>query len=301
MILVTGGTGFVGQTLVRHLTALGYPVRLLLNPSNDSPRIPKGIPVDVAIAGINDERNLRAAMKDVQTVFHLIGTEWKGIDADYLNTDVKSAEMFSAVAVQMNVERFFYLSHIGADKSSAYAVLKAKAMAEAVIRDSGVPYTIIRTAAIYGQGDHFTESFVRYIKALHGMVLLPGQGDSRIQPVWIEDLVTCLLLCMDDKRTAFQTLLLGGMEILTIRECVEMIMQETGKKKRIISIPPVWLRMMIIALEQWFPDFPRMYFWMDYLAEDRITTLDVLPREFGLMPARMSQNLSYLRKADNKA
>ncbi len=91
------------------------------------------------------------------------------------------------------------------------------------------------------------------------------------------------------------------MEILTIRECVEMIMQETGKKKRIISIPPVWLRMMIIALEQWFPDFPRMYFWMDYLAEDRITTLDVLPREFGLMPARMSQNLSYLRKADNKA
>ncbi|MHC1772658.1 MAG: SDR family oxidoreductase [Flexilinea sp.] len=300
MILVTGGTGFVGQTLIRHLVSSGYPVRLLLNPSNDSPRIPKGIPVDVAIAGINDERNLRAAMKGVQTVFHLIGTEWKGINADYLDTDVKSAEMFSAVAVQMNVERFFYLSHIGADRSSAYALLKAKAMAEAVIRDSGIPYTIIRTAVIYGQGDHFTESFARYIKATHGMVLLPGHGDSRIQPVWIEDLVTCLLLCMDDKKTAFQTLLLGGMEILTIRECVEMMMLEMGKKQRILNVSPVWLRTIIVALEQWFANFPRMYFWMDYLAEDRITALDVLPRDFGLMPARMSQNLSYLRKTGNQ-
>jgi NADH dehydrogenase len=79
MILVTGGTGFIGQVLVRQLVSLGYPVRLLLNPSMVSPHIPRGVPVDVAIAGIQDERNLRAAMKGVRTIFHLIGTEWNGI------------------------------------------------------------------------------------------------------------------------------------------------------------------------------------------------------------------------------
>ncbi len=297
MILVTGGTGFVGQTLIRHLVSLGYPVRLLLNPSNDAPRIPKGIPVDVAIAGIQDERNLRAAMKGVQTVFHLVGTEWRGINADFLQTDVRAAEMLASVAVQMKVERFFYLSHIGADKSSAYALLKAKALAETVIRDSGIPYTILRTAVLYGSGDHFTESFLKYAAFFFGTALLPGKGESRIQPIWIEDLVTCLLLCLDDRKTVFQTLQLGGMEVLSIRECVEMILSAAGKKTRIMTISPVWWRTLLIAMEQWFGSFPRMYFWADYLAEDRITALDVLPRDFGLMPTRMSQNLGYLRPA----
>lgn len=294
MILVTGGTGFIGQVLVRQLVSLGYPVRLLLNPSMNSPHIPKGVPVDVAIAGIQDERNLRAAMKGVRTVFHLIGTEWNGINTDYLNTDVQSADMFSKVAAQMKVERFFYLSHIGADKSSAYSVLKAKAMAEAAIRNSGVPFTILRSAVVYGPGDHFTESFVRYIHAIPGMILLPGKGESRIQPIWVEDLVTCLLLCLDTEKTVFQTLNLGGLEVLTINQCIELILSAIGKKKRIVHIPPPGLRTIIVALEQWFSNFPRMYFWMEYLAEDRITALDVLPREFGLMPTRMSQNLSYL-------
>ncbi len=300
MILVTGGTGFIGQVLVRQLVSLGYPVRLLLNPSMNSPRIPKGVAVDVAIAGIQDERNLRAAMKGVRTVFHFIGTEWKGINADYLNTDIQSAEMFSKVAAQMNVERFFYLSHIGADKSSAYAVLKAKAIAEAAIRSSGVPFTILRSAVVYGPGDHFTESFARYIRSVPQMIMLPGKGESRIQPIWVEDLVTCLLLCLDNDKTIFQTIILGGMEVLTINQCIDLILSAIGKKKRILHIPPPGLRTIIVALEQWFENFPRMYFWMDYLAEDRITALDVLPREFGLMPTRMSQNLSYLENIGNK-
>ncbi len=296
MILVTGGTGFVGQTLLRHLVSLGYSVRLLLNPSNDAPRIPRGVPVDVAIAGIHDERNLRAAMKGVRTVFHLIGTEWRGINADFLQTDVKAAQMFSSVAVQMKVERFFYLSHLGADKSSAYDLLKAKALAEAAIRDSGVPYTIIRSSVLYGPGDHFTESFSKFASFFLGTALLPGKGETRIQPVWVEDLVTCLLLCLDDPDTAFQIFQLGGMEVFTIRECAELILTAAGKKPRVLTISPVWWRTLLIAMEQWFSGFPRMYFWADYLAEDRITALDILPREFGLMPTRLSQNLGYLRR-----
>ena len=56
------------------------------------------------------------------------------------------------------------------------------------------------------------------------------------------------------------------------------------------------LRRLYIANEQWFPNHIPMYFWLDYLAEDRITALDILPREFGLMPTRMTQNIGYLRE-----
>ena len=296
MILVTGGTGFIGQILVSHLVTLGYPVRLLLNPSRDYPKLPRGVSVEVAISSMNDERNLRASMKDIDTVFHLVGTEWKGIHAEFEEVDIRAARMFSKVANGMGVKRFIYLSHIGADRSSAYNLLRAKALAEAAIRESGVPYTIIRSGIVYGQNDHFTTALRDFVLKTRGPLLIPGGDPTLIQPIWVEDLITTLMLCMDDDATLNQTVFAGGIETFTFRECLELVMQTIHKKKRIIPVQASILRWLYIANEQWFPTRIPMYFWLDYMAEDRIAALDILPREFGLMPTRMTQNIAYLRE-----
>ncbi|MBQ6519989.1 MAG: NAD(P)H-binding protein [Anaerolineaceae bacterium] len=296
MILVTGGTGFIGRILVNHLVTLGYPVRLLLNPSRDYPKLPRGVSVEVAISSMSDERNLRASMKDIDTVFHLVGTEWKGIHAEYEEVDIRAARMFSDVARQMNVQRFIYMSHIGADKSSAYNLLRAKALAEASIRESGVPYTIVRSGIVYGQNDHFTSALRDFILKTRGPLLIPGGDQTLIQPIWVEDLITTLMLCMDDNATLNQTIYTAGIETFTFREVLELVMQTIHKKKRIVPIQSSILRQIYIANEQWFPKRIPMYFWLDYMAEDRITALDILPREFGLMPTRMTQNIDYLRE-----
>ena len=295
MILVTGGTGFIGRILVSHLVTLGYPVRLLLNPSRDYPKLPRGVSVEVAISRMNDERNLRASMKDIDTVFHLVGTEWKGIHAEYEEVDIRAARMFSNVARQMNVKRFIYMSHIGADKSSAYNLLRAKAPAEGAIRESGVPYTIVRSGIVYGQNDHFTSTLRDFVMKTRGPLLIPGGDATLIQPIWVEDLITALMLCMDDDATLNQTIYTGGIETFTFREVLELVMQTIHKKKRIVPVQASILRQIYIANEQWFPKRIPMYFWLDYMAEDRITALDILPREFGLMPTRMTQNIDYLR------
>lgn len=299
MILVTGGTGFIGQVLVKNLVSLGYPVRLLLNPARDYPKLPKGVPVEVAISSIYDERNLRAAMKDVDIVFHLVGTEWRGIYAEYEAVDIPAARMFSEVAHQMRVERFFFLSHIGADKASAYDYLKAKAAEEAAIQQSGVAYTIIRSAVVYGPRDHFTTLIRDCIRKIPGPLLIPGGDATCIQPLWVEDLVTCMLLCMDDQKTRNQILYTGGIDALSFSDCVELVMEEIGKRKRVVPLNAAWLRSIYIAYEQWFPRLPHMYFWLDYLAEDRLTALDTLPREFGLMPTRLTRNIAYLKEKDS--
>lgn len=296
MILVTGGTGFIGQILVSHLVTLGYPVRLLLNPSRDYPKLPRGVSVEVAISSMNDERNLRASMKDIDTVFHLVGTEWKGIHAEFEDVDIQAARMFSRVARLMGVHRFIYLSHIGADRSSAYSLLRAKALAESAIRESGVPYTIIRSGIVYGEHDHFTSTLRDFVLKTRGPLLIPGGDPTLIQPIWVEDLITTLMLCMDDDTTLNQTMFAGGIETFTFRECLELVMAAIHKKKRIIPIQASFLRQIYIANEQWFKNRVPMYFWLDYLAEDRIAALDILPREFGLMPTRMSQNMAYLRE-----
>ncbi len=296
MILVTGGTGFIGQILVSHLVTLGYPVRLLLNPSRDYPKLPRGVSVEVAISSMNDERNLRASMKDIDTVFHLVGTEWKGIRAEFEEVDIRAARMFSKVAGMMGVQRFIYLSHIGADRSSAYNLLRAKAIAESAIRESGVPYTIIRSGIVYGQHDHFTTVLRDLIRKTRGPLLIPGGDPTRIQPIWVEDLITTLMLCMDDDASLNRTVFAGGIETFSFREVLELVMQAIHRKKRIIPVQASLLRRMYIANEQWFPNRIPMYFWLDYLAEDRITALDILPREFGLMPTRLTQNIAYLRE-----
>ena len=77
LILVTGATGFVGRALLPQLVQGGHEVRCLLRPSRQSPRLPKGVSVQVSIASLDDERALRAAMAGVDTVVHLVGAEWR--------------------------------------------------------------------------------------------------------------------------------------------------------------------------------------------------------------------------------
>jgi NADH dehydrogenase len=227
MILVSGGTGFIGRALVRHLIADGREVRLLLRPSQ-SPRLPAGVPLEVTVCSLMDERGLRAAMRDVDVVYHLIGSERLGIHADLNRVDVEGTQVLVNAAVQSGVNRFFYLSHLGADRSSAYSVLKAKGMAENILLNSGIPYTIFRSGPVTGPGDQFTEPLKALIKLNPFIFLTPDGGTTRIQPIWIEDLVTCLTLALDDSQTINQTYQVGGEEFLTFAEKTQITAPNGG-------------------------------------------------------------------------
>ncbi|MFN2305065.1 MAG: SDR family oxidoreductase, partial [Anaerolineales bacterium] len=164
MILVTGGTGFIGNVLIRHLSQLGYPVKLLIRPSKNTPNLPKGLPLDVAVTSLSDEKGIRAAMKDVDIVYHLASAESLGRKAQLTEVDILGTQAITAAAASAKVERFFYISHLGADRASAYPLLKAKGIAEHAIRTSGVPYTIFRSAIAYGERDHFTNGLAFLMK-----------------------------------------------------------------------------------------------------------------------------------------
>jgi uncharacterized protein YbjT (DUF2867 family) len=138
MILVTGGTGFIGRALVRQLTEAGYPVRLLIRPSRQSPQLPRGVPVEVAVSSLSDRRGLRSAMVGVDIVYHLAGAESRGPGRGLLEVDIQGTQAVSKVAADVGVKRFFYLSHLGADRASAFPVFKAKAIAEEHLRRSGL-------------------------------------------------------------------------------------------------------------------------------------------------------------------
>lgn len=294
-ILVTGGTGFIGRSLIRQLTEAGHPVRLLIRPSPRSPNLPRGVPVEVALSTLNDERGLRAAMAGVDIVYHLAGVERRGAYADLMAVDIQGTQAVVNAAKDAGVGRIFFLSHLGADRASAYPVFKAKAIAEEFVRRGGVDYTILRTALVFGPNDGFTTGLAQLLQALPFFFLVPGDGDTLLQPLWVEDLVTALLWALDDEATRNQVYSLGGPEYLTFNDVLSLIMEKLGLQRTPVYLKPPYLRALTVLLETLFPSLPVSVYWLDYLAANRTCSLDTLPRFFNLMPARMSHRLDYLR------
>jgi NADH dehydrogenase len=295
MILVTGGTGFIGKSLVRQLVETGYQVRTLIRPSKKSPDLPLGFPLDVTVSSLSDESGLRASMVGVDTVYHLIGGEWKGPQASLLNIDIQGTQAILKASKEASVKRFIYISHLGAERASAYPVLKAKAIAEEFIRQSGLKYTIFRTAIVYGPNDGLTTGIARITSSIPFLFIIPGDGEVLLQPIWVEDLTTCLTWILDYPETANQTFEIGGPEYLQFRKIVDLVCKEIGIRRSIINMRPPYLRAITVFLESVFPNIPVSVYWLDYLASNRTCTLDTLPRVFNLMPSRFSHRLSYLK------
>lgn len=296
MILVTGGTGFIGQMVVRQLKAADQVVRLLLRPSKTTPNIPQGLAVDAAISSLIDERGMKAALKGVDTVVHLAGAERLSNQADLSNVDVLGTQILVKAATEAGIRRLVFLSHLGANQSSAFPVLRAKGLAEIAITRSRLNFTVLRSAAAFGPGDQFINPLARLLKLTPGFFIAPEGGSTVLQPVWGNDLATCIAWLVEDERYDRQTLSVGGGEYITFKQIVETVCETLRIRRRIFSMNPVRLRGLAVYIENTFPKFPISIHWLDYLAADRTCAIDSMPRLFGILPARFEHQLGFLNQ-----
>jgi NADH dehydrogenase len=298
MILVTGGTGFIGHSLIRRLVDEGHDVRVLIRPSTKSPRLPRGVRVEAAISSLADERGLRAALVGVDTIYHLAGVNWLDIHADVRATEIEGTRNLLEMAQDAGAQRILYVSHLGADRASGYPVLKAKGIAEERIRQSGMPYTILRSAIVYGPNDHFTTVLAQLLAAAPGMMPMPGGGEALLQPLWVEDLVSCLTLSLEEEKAQDALIEVGGPEHLSLQEIVTMVMRGSGIEKPLVPTRPSYLRILNKVFSYLAPRFPTSNYWLDYLAAHRVCELDRITRVYGIMPARISQRLEHLQNVE---
>ncbi|MCL4258694.1 MAG: NAD(P)H-binding protein [Anaerolineales bacterium] len=301
MILVTGGPGFIGQRLIDRLVQEGHQVRALIRPSSRSPQLPHGVAVQAAISSLADTRGLRAALVGVDTVYHLAGIDWADPGDDLRATDIDGTRNLLQAAQDAGVKRLVYLSHLDADRAAAYPALKTKGIAEEFIRQSPIPHTILRSAIVYGPNDHFTTRLAQLLAYVPRVFLMPSDGAALLQPIWVEDLVTCLAWCLEDDETLGQTYQVGGPEHISYKRIIELVMERSAQPRRLLPIRPSYLRLLNVLLHTLAPRLPVSSYWLDYLAADRICELDVVPRVFHLMPARFQQRMEYLQGVDWKA
>ncbi|MQC26069.1 MAG: NAD-dependent epimerase/dehydratase family protein [Chloroflexi bacterium] len=301
MILVTGGTGFIGQSLIRRLVEEGHAVRTLMRPSPISPKLPYGVPVEAAISSIDDERGLRAALVGVDTVYHLAGVNWAERNPDWHVTEVEGTRNLLETAHDAGVKRIVYLSHLGADRAAAYPFIKMKGIAEERIRHGPIPYTILRAGLVFGPHDNFTEPLAKLLALAPGLFPLPGDGLALIHPLWVEDLASALVWALDEEDSLNALFEVGGPEHLTIRSVAEQVMEAAGLRRTLINVRPSYLRVLVNSAAYLLPRLPISPTWLDYLANSRVTKLNTLPRVFGLMPERFSRRLDHLKDVDWRA
>jgi NADH dehydrogenase len=232
----------------------------------------------------------------VDHIYHLASAAAQGRGGNLFTTDIEGTRTLAQVAADAEIERFIYLSHLGADRASAFPVHKSKGIAEEHIRKSGVPHTIIRSSIVFGPEDGFTTALADILRFSPGITPIPGDGRTLLQPLWVEDLVTCLIWALQNPDMANQTYEIGGGEYFTLRQVMEVLMNVTHTRRFLLPLPPPYMRGLIILLDSFARQFDASTYWIDYVAVNRTCPVENLPRTFGLMPARFAYRLNYLER-----
>lgn len=247
------------------------------------------------MSSLSDERGLRAALLGVEALIHLAGGEGEGSRAELGVSDAEGTARLVKAAEEGGTRRILFLSHLGVDRASAFPVLQAKALGEEAVRRGGVPYTILRSALAFGPEDGWTTSIAMTLALSPGIYLVPGGGTTTLQPIWIDDLATAIVWALDEPALAGRTYEIGGPEYLSWRDIVGLIMRETKIHRGLASAPTPVVRALIRLGEMILRRPTFTPFLIDYLAANRVASLETLPRAFGLQPARMESHLEYLR------
>ncbi len=295
MILITGATSFVGRAVVRRAAAEQREIRCLLCPSRHELQLPAGVSFSSISASMNDLPALRTAMQDVTAIVHLLGEEeitHGEIPASYIED---TANLISA-ARETGITRFICLSRLGADRASAYPLMRVMGELEATVLQAELNYTILQTSIVYGAEDQFTNVLTMLAKSIPIVMPIPDAGLSRFQPLWVEDLARCILTTTEQNKLVRRTIPLGGPEHFTLEQMVTNVLTAAGIHKRLLTLRIPMMHWAIALADALLPRNPTPFWWIDLLTAGSATDLMSIPQHYDFEPCRFADCLSYLSR-----
>jgi uncharacterized protein YbjT (DUF2867 family) len=302
MILVTGATGFIGRHIVQQLLAEGLPLRILLpeNFRGDLLWADADVQPETIEGSILDEEALYRAVTGVHTIIHLANAHWWGRERNLERIELAGTRHLVSVARSARVGRIIYLSHLGASAASAYTLHRIKGQVEDVIRNSGLAYTILRSGIVFGEDDAFINYIAMMLVSNPLIYLMPGQGEIALHPIYIDDLVKCILLSLESLDAVDNLLEIGGIEHISFEDLLLTIMRVTSMSRLIIPIPPYLMRLLTAIYSLILPRSLTTAQWLDILATNRTTQLGNVYNYFGFQPRRIEDTLlTYLPKKNH--
>lgn len=292
MILVTGGTGFVGPKIVHALRAEDAPVRALVrDPSSSSARTLSAWGCELVQGDATDPESLRGATEGADAVVHLIALI-AGKPEEYERVMSQGTRDLVAAAKEARVSRFVLMSALGTTEESKDLVpyYRSKWDMEQTVKASGIEYVIFRPSFVFGKDGGVLPTFLRQVK-YSPVTPVPGSGTRRLQPIWVDDVAAFFARSLSTEEAANKTFDLGGPDRLTWNELYERIRRTLGKRRPTVHVPMGLMRAGA-ALAEKLPHPPVTRDQLTMLENaDNVGDVDPAIGTFGVHPIRLEEQL----------
>jgi uncharacterized protein YbjT (DUF2867 family) len=290
MILVTGATGFVGSHLVKRMRELNLPVRALVRRPEQAERL-RELGAELAQGDISDKASLEKAAQGCEQFVHLVGIIQESARATFRNVHVEGTRNALDAAQKAGVRGFFFQSALGTRSGAKSEYHRTKWEAEELVRASGLAYTILRPSLMYGPGDQFTIRLSDMIR-LSPVLPIIGSGKSKVQPLFIDDAVACMIKALTSDCCTNRTLEIGGPGQLTYEEVTRAIADAMSIKRPVVHMPLFFMKAAARMFETVLPKPPVTTDQLIMLQEDNVCSMTDIREALGVEPVEFRAGLN---------
>lgn len=248
-VLITGATGFIGRHLAERLGRRRGIRLVCLARKGSRPEalaFLTSLGAKVRYGDLRSPADAAAAVNGAHRVVHLAakvsGQGWD--EVAYHGANVLATQHLLAACSREKMKRFVHMSTVGvygpaseADEGTPLSPVnvyeRTKAEAETLVRQSGLPYAIVRPGLVFGPGDRLVTQASRLVRP--GIVPLIGRADAVIQPIYVKDLAHLIETMLFSTRMAGETVIAAGRERMSLREFMALLAQ--GRTLRFIPLP----------------------------------------------------------------
>ncbi len=235
-VLVTGATGYVGGRLVRELLSHDYRVRVLVRDAKRLQDYPWRDQVEVIEGDALDEDALTRALKDIDLAYYMLHALMAPKNFEQLEEEL--ARKFGQIAKARGVRRIVYLGGIASPDDKLSPHMSARAITGEILRASGVPTIELRAGVVIGAGSASFE-MLRHLTERLPIMVTPKWLKNRIQPIAIRDVLRYLVGSATIDSSINRDFDIGGPEVFTYMEMMQIYAEVAGLRRRIIIPLPV--------------------------------------------------------------
>ena len=302
-ILVTGPNGFVGSHLLPALIDAGHEVRALVRSESAAEAVRRRLTdaqrsrLTTATGDVTKSDTLPAALAGVDAVLHLaaIPRDWDG-GASLRLVNTEGTRFVVKAATDAGVRRFVHLGAMGVQDEPTLHYASSKAKAIAIVKASGLDWTVLSPSVMYGPRDGFFNILADLVRLSPGVTPITGSGQARFQPFAVADLARATVQAFAEDSTIGRELLLGGPRYWTYRELMEEVLRCMGKRRLLVPMPVPLIRLVAAGAEALrLRFFPVATDQLRQLRLDNVGTLDAVRSSLGWDPQPMEGNLGHLR------
>jgi uncharacterized protein YbjT (DUF2867 family) len=239
LVTIFGASGFLGRHIVRALANEGWRVRAAVRRPHTAHFLrPMGRvgQVQVVKANVLDDAAVDMAIRGADAVINLVGVLSQSGRQRFEALHTQAAERIAKAAAAHGVERLLQISALGTSPDSRSIYARTKAQGEARVRETFPGATIFRPSIVFGPEDDFFNRFA-WLARLSPVLPLIGGGHTRFQPVYVGDVARAALRVLNDPSTAGKTYELGGPEIMTMKQVMQLVAKETHRRRLLLPVP----------------------------------------------------------------